>query len=199
MPLVTSKELMLDAQKNHYAIGAFNVENMEMVQARLCLGYTTPITIRKEEFVALQVLNSILGSGMTSKLFMNVREKLSLCYDISASFRSSKGLLIITAGVDPEKLEIAREEIFRQVEACKNGEISEQELAAAKQGITTSLQGVLDSPGGIEDYHTTIMLAQSDLTLERYLAAVETVTLAQVQAAAQSLQLHTQYVLKGEK
>ena len=42
MALVTTKELMLDAQKNHYAIGAFNAENMEMVQAIICLLYTSP-------------------------------------------------------------------------------------------------------------------------------------------------------------
>ena len=174
-------------------------EQMEMVQARLCLGYTTPVTIRKEDFAALQVCNGILGAGMTSKLFVNVREKLSLCYDISSSFRSSKGILVITAGVDPEKLEIAKEEIFRQVQACKDGDITEQELAAAKQGMMTALQGILDSPGGIEDYHTTVLLAQADLSLEDYMDAVEKVTLSQVQAAAQSLTLHTQYVLKGEK
>ena len=174
-------------------------EQMDVVQARLCLGYTTPITIRKEEFAALQVCNGILGSGMTSKLFINVREKMSLCYDISSAFRSSKGILVITAGVDPEKLEVAKDAIFRQIQACKDGEITEQELAAAKQGLTTSLQGILDSPGAIEDYHTTVMLTQADLSVEAYLAAVEKVTLAQVQAAAQSLTLHTQYVLKGEK
>ena len=37
MSLVTTKELMLDAQKNHYAIGAFNAENMEMVQAIIAI------------------------------------------------------------------------------------------------------------------------------------------------------------------
>jgi predicted Zn-dependent peptidase len=174
-------------------------ENAEMVQARLCLGYTTPVTIRKERFAAMQVLNALLGGGMTSKLFMNVREKLSLCYDISSSFRSSKGLLILTAGVDPEKLEVAKTEILRQVQACKDGDFSEQELVAAKQGLVTALQGVHDSPGGIEDYYVTILLSQAQWTPVEYLAAVEKVTAQQVIEAAQALTLHTQYVLKGEK
>ncbi len=172
-------------------------ETMDMVQARLCLGYTTPITIRSWEFAALQICNGILGAGMTSKLFMNVREKLSLCYDISSSFRSSKGLLVITAGVEPEKLDVAKEEILGQVQAVRDGQITDQEFMAAKQGLITGLQGTLDSPGSIEDFHTAILLSQADLTVESYLAAVEKVTLEQVCAAARSLTLHTQYVLKG--
>ncbi len=174
-------------------------EYMDVVQARLCLSYVTPTTVRDEAFAALQVLNNVLGSGMTSKLFMNVREKLSLCYDISASFRSSKGILVITAGVDADKLDIAKEEIFRQVQACKDGDITPQELAAAKQGLTSSLQSAQDSPGVIEEYHTTMLLAQADLSLEKYLAAVEKVTPEQVRQAAQSYTFHTQYILRGDK
>lgn len=174
-------------------------ETAEMVQARLCLGYTTPMTIRTESFAAMQVCNALLGGGMTSKLFMNVREKLSLCYDISSGFRSSKGLLLITAGVDPEKLEIAKQEIFAQVQACKDGDFTDGELAAAKQSLITALQGVHDSPGGIEDYYITMCLASAKLTPEAYLRAVEQVTAECVRKAAQSLTLHTQYVLKGDK
>ena len=174
-------------------------ETMEMEQARLCLGFTTPVTLRTENFAATQVCNAILGGGMTSKLFMNVREKMSLCYDISSSFRSSKGILLITAGVAPEKLEIAREEILRQVQFCKDGEITQQELVAAKQALITALSGVHDSPGSIEDYYTSILVAQSNMVVDQYLREVEKVTISQVQAAAQMLTLHTQYVLKGEQ
>ena len=176
---------------------AEKTEKMDVVQARLCLGFTTPITIRSEEFAAMQVCNALLGGGMTSKLFMNVREKLSLCYDVASGYRSSKGIFLITAGVDPEKLEIAKEEIFRQVRACKEGDFTEQELNAAKQGLVTALQGVHDSPGGIEDYYNTIALTQAQLLPADYLRAVEAVTAQQVVAAAKTLSLHTQYVLRG--
>lgn len=189
---------LLPAQKGFLDGGKVDkTERMDMVQARLCLGYTTPITIRAEDFAAMQVCNTLLGGGMTSKLFMNVREKLSLCYDVSSGFRSSKGILLITAGVDPEKLDVALEEIFRQVQACKEGAFTDQELNAAKQGLITALQGVHDSPGGIEDYYSTILLTQAHLTPAEYLRAVESVTAQQVVAAANTLTLHTQFVLRG--
>ena len=174
------------------------LKKMDVAQARLCIGYTCPVTIRDEDFPAMQVLNMVLGGGMTSKLFMNVREKLSLCYDVSSGFRSSKGLMLITAGVESGKLELAQEEIFRQVDDCKNGKITPQELAAAKQGIITALQGVHDSPGGIEDYYTTILLTQAKWLPKEYLQAVEKVTAQDVARVAGTMQLHTRYVLRGD-
>ena len=174
------------------------LKTMDVAQARLCIGYTSPITIRDEDFPAMQVLNMVLGGGMTSKLFMNVREKLSLCYDVSSGFRSSKGLMLITAGVEAGKLELAQEEIFRQVDACKNGDITPQELVAAKQGIITALQGVHDSPGGIEDYYTTILLTQAKWLPEEYLQAVAEVTAEDVARVAGTLSLHTKYILRGD-
>lgn len=174
------------------------LKKMDVAQARLCIGYTSPITIRDEDFPAMQVLNMVLGGGMTSKLFMNVREKLSLCYDVSSGFRSSKGLMLITAGVETGKLELAQEEIFRQVDACKNGDITPQELVAAKQGIITALQGVHDSPGGIEDYYTTILLTQAKWLPEEYLQAVAEVTAEDVARVAGTLSLHTKYILRGD-
>ena len=174
------------------------LKKMDVAQARLCIGYTSPITIRDKDFPAMQVLNMVLGGGMTSKLFMNVREKLSLCYDVSSGFRSSKGLMLITAGVEAGKLELAQEEIFRQVDACKNGDITPQELVAAKQGIITALQGVHDSPGGIEDYYTTILLTQAKWLPEEYLQAVAEVTAEDVARVAGTLSLHTKYILRGD-
>ncbi len=172
-------------------------EEMDVAQARLCMGLTTPVTIRDPQFAAMQVCNMILGGGMTSKLFMNVREKLSLCYDISSGYRSSKGIMLITAGVEKEKLPVAREEILRQLDACKTGDITEEELLAAKQGLISALQGVHDSPGGIEDYYSVMSLTQAMLTPDKYLKAVERVTKEQVVDAAKTLTLHTEYYLKG--
>ena len=172
-------------------------EEMDIKQARLCLGLTTPVTIRSRQFAAMQVCNMILGGGMTSKLFMNVREKLSLCYDVASGYRSSKGIVLITAGVEGEKLTVAREEILRQLDACKQGDITEEELVAAKQGLISTLQGVHDSPGGIEDYYSVMHLTQARLTPQEYLEAVEQVDKDQVVEAARTLTLHTEYVLKG--
>lgn len=172
-------------------------EEMDISQAKLCLGFHTPITNCDDRFAAMQVLNTLFGSGMTSKLFMNVREKLSLCYAIGSSYYGAKGILTVSAGIDTEKEAVVREEIFRQLEACRTGDITREELDAAKAAILSSLRTVYDSPGAIENYHSTAALSGFSLTTEEYAARVSAVTVGDVCAAASSLTYHTGFFLKG--
>ncbi len=172
-------------------------EEMDVTQGKLCMGLVTPITNRSPEFVAMQIANVVFGAGMTSKLFMNVREKLSLCYSIGSSYYGSKGLVTIGAGIDFAKEEQTRAEILRQLEACQAGDITEEELISAKEAVLSSLRGTHDSPGSIEGYYATSALSGMKMTPAEYMAAVEAVTGEQVAAAAATLKLHTTYFLKG--
>lgn len=172
-------------------------EEMEISQARLVMGFTTPITNKNPDFAAMQVFNSLFGAGMTSKLFMNVRERMSLCYSIGSGYYSSKGILTVSAGIDACQEDVVRQEILRQLEACRNGDITAEELNAAKESILSGLRGVYDSPGSIEGYETTAAISGLPLTVDSYYKAVEEVTVDRVARAAQSLCLHTTYFLKG--
>ncbi len=177
--------------------GGNQVEEMDVTQGKLCMGLVTPITNRRPEFVAMQIANVVFGAGMTSKLFMNVREKLSLCYSIGSSYYGSKGLVTVAAGIDFANEEQTRAEILRQLEACRAGNITDEELTSAKEAILSSLRGTHDSPGAIESYYGTSALSGMEMTPEEYMAAVEAVTGEQVAAAAATLKLHTTYFLKG--
>ena len=161
------------------------------------MGFTTPITIRTEQFVAMQVMNLVFGGGMMSKLFMQVREKMSLCYDIGSGFHSAKGIMTVSAGIDCTKEQVVRQEILCQLEACRKGEITELEMRSAKESLCSSLRATHDSPGSIENYYATAALSGLALTPEAYLTAVEAVTVEQVTEAAKLLSLHTVFFLKG--
>ena len=176
-----------------------HTEIMDVAQGKLCMGFVTPITIRDPRFATMQVLNSIYGSGMISKLFMQIREKLSLCYDISSGYYGSKGILTVTAGIDFDKEEQVCQEVMTQLQACVGGEIFNQELEAAKQSLISSLRGTHDSPGAIEGYYATAALSGLNMTTEEYMAAVEQVTKEQVAQAAATLELHTVYFLRGQR
>ena len=179
------------------APGGAHTQNMEISQGRLCMGFVTPTTLRSADFAAMQVCNSIFGGGMTSKLFMQIRERMSLCYDIGSGYHGSKGIVTVSAGIDFDKEDLVREEILAQLDACRKGEISDDELLSAKQGIITQLQATHDSPGAIEGYYASGVLSGLNMTPEAYIQAVEAVTLPQIMEAAQHLQLHTTYFLKG--
>lgn len=175
-------------------------EALEVSQGKLCMGFTTPITNRTEGFAAMQVMNVLLGSGMTSKLFMNVREKLSLCYSIGSSYYSVKGILTVYAGVDFDKEAAAKEEILRQLDAVCRGDFTEAELEAARQALLSGLRSVEDSPGAIENYYGTGIVSgirKIHPTAGSHMEAIQSVTAEQVAEAAKTVQLHTTYFLKG--
>ena len=174
------------------------VETMDVAQGKLCMGFTTPITNRCREFPAMQMLNAILGGGMTSKLFRNVREKMSLCYSIDSAYYGTKGILLASAGIDFDKEEITRREILNQLRACQEGDITDEELGAAREAILSSLRAVQDAPGAIENFYGTAALSGLCLTREEYMQAVEQATREDVVRCAQSLTLHSTYFLKGE-
>jgi len=173
-------------------------ETMEISQGKLCLGFSTPVTCREGDYAAMMVLCTIFGSGMTSKLFMNVREKLSLCYSIGASYYGTKGILTVSAGIDFDKEALTREETLRQLEACRRGDITPEELTAAKESICSGIRATHDSPGAIEGYYCTTALTGSRRSADEYLAEIQGVTLEDVVAAARTLTLRGSYFLRGE-
>lgn len=174
-------------------------ERMDIAQGKLAVGFVTPIMIGDDRFAAMQLCNMILGGGMTSKLFTNVREKQSLCYDIHSGYHGVKGILTVGAGIDFDKKDTVLTQIHQQLDACRNGQITPEELNAAKQGLISGLRGVHDSPGAIESYYSTGVLSGMELTPEAYGEALSQVTVEQVTQAAQTLTLHTVFFLKGEQ
>lgn len=188
----------LPAQTPFHGSGSSKeTEALDIVQAKLCLGYVTPITIRDRDFAAMQVANTLFGGGMTSKLFMQVRERLSLCYDISSAYHGSKGILTVNAGIDGDMAEAVREEIARQLASCAKGDFTQEELAAAKEAMLSSLRGAHDSPASIEGYYASAALSGLGMTPVEYMEAVRAVTAADAARAAGSLTLRGSYLLKG--
>lgn len=174
-----------------------NEEAMEVTQGKLQMGFVHPSDINSPDFVPMQVLNAVFGGGMTSKLFMNIREKMSLCYDIGSSFQGTKGILCVAAGMDHEMARTVEQKILKELEKCRRGEISESELCSAKQSLISSLRGIHDSPGAIENYYATGALSGLQLSIEEYRRQVEKTTVSRLAQVAQDLRLHSVYLLKG--
>lgn len=88
---------------------------------------------------------SMFGATPTSRLFMNVREKLQLCYSCSSYLREYKGALLVDAGIDRNNCEKAMDEINRQLELLANGDFSDEELYQTKLMITGAFRSNYDS------------------------------------------------------
>ncbi len=172
-------------------------ETMNLAQSRLALGFSTGCRAGDPEFPALMVLNGIYGGGMTCKLFDTVRERLSLCYDISTVIHGAKGLMTLSAGIDGKDLDRVREEILAQLEACRRGEITAAELEAAKEGIRASLRSAGDSPSQMEDYALYRTLSGQNMDLNDYEASISAVTVEDAARAARGIRLEAEYFLRG--
>ena len=87
-----------------------------------------------------------------SKLFMNVRERLSLCYSCSASMNSYKGLMFVSCGISPDNRQAAFDEIMAQLAEIQAGNFSEEELHNAIVSLQNGYRQLKDSPAGLENY-----------------------------------------------
>ena len=201
-PLVSKLDrnhLPLPAQSGFRDAGGEDLtEQMDVSQAKLCMGYVTPITIGHPDLPALQVMNVIFGSGMTSKLFMNVREKLSLCYSIGTGLYGAKGIITLSAGIDAAKEQQVRQEIAAQLQAICDGDITDEEMAAAQEASLSGLRCVHDAPNAISSYYFSAALMGTNLTPAEQMERIAAVTKEQVAEAAKTLKLHTTYILKGD-
>ena len=183
----------------HTGGGGEFTETMDVTQGKLAMGFVTPITLRDPRFAAMQVCNTVFGAGQISKLFMNIRERSSLCYDIGSGYHGSKGIIAVSAGIDFDKDAAVRRQVLQLLDACRAGDISSQELSAAKASLLSSLRGTHDAPGSIEGYYATAALSGMAMTPQQYMQAVEAVTVEDVAAAARTVTLDTVYFLRGAR
>lgn len=138
----------------------------------------------------LALLNAVLGDGMSSRLFLSVREAKGLAYDVSSGLvdYADAGAVEVSAGVDPDRLPAALEAILGELARLRDEEIPGDELAKAKAYLSGGLELRMDETrhlaswiGGQEALHDRV------LTLEEALAEIEAVSAAAIQRLAGEL------------
>lgn len=175
-------------------------EALDVTQGKLTMGFRTgDVDVHSAGFPALMLCNAIYGGTTTSKLFLNVREKLSLCYYASSQLEKLKGVMLVSSGVEFDKVSEAKDEIFAQLSAIQAGEFEDSELEGARRSVVSALNTTLDAQGRLEDYWLGQAAAGLDEGPEALAARVERVTRQQVVEAAQALAPDTIYFLKGKE
>lgn len=170
-------------------------EIMDVNQGKLGLGYRCAT----EDTPAMILANLIFGGTSNSKLFMNVRERLSLCYYASSSYARSKGIMTVSSGVEQKDYDRAVEEITRQLTAVQNGDWEDWEQQGALQAMLSSLTSLPDSQSALENYYLGQIATDCDETPEQLARALREVTKERIMAAAQSARLDTVYFLHGKE
>lgn len=173
-------------------------EKLDVTQGKLSMGFRTNIASSDPEYWGLMVANSIFGGGAHSKLFNNVREKLSLAYYASSQLNRSKGLMFVNAGIEFKNFQTAYDEILAQLEAMKNGEISEEEINASVQAIVNVLDSYYDSGRNIQSFYLNEKIAGTNRDISDVREQVRKVTKDQIVTAIRKTELDTVYFLTGK-
>ncbi len=158
-------------------------------QAHICMGVHAPSYMDKDRYV-IDILNCVLGEGMSSRLFLEVREKLGLAYDVHSYVNKmfDTGVLGIYAGTEPRQAARAVGAIVRQLRRLCDEPVSEAELTKAKEFYKGRLLLQMESTNSVATwYGGQEALTGKILSLEETMAQVDAVTAADITRIARAL------------
>lgn len=170
-------------------------ERLTVNQSKLVLGFKS----HSDDDAALVLLQKIFGGTTSSKLFRNVREKMSLCYYCSAARNDLKGIMLVNSGVENENIEKTKEAVIDQLEEIKNGNFTNEDINFAEMAIKNDFKSVADSAGNVSNWYFDCIRKNDIVTPEEKLGRYLGVSKERIIAAAKSMVLDSIYVLTGNE
>lgn len=174
-------------------------EKMPVSQSKLTMGFSTEACISNDndDCYAALMLNEIFGGSASSKLFLNVREKMSLCYYCSSSFSIYTGVMTVASGIEADKLSTVKGAILDQLDCIKRGEISDSELSAAKKSILHGYRQLYDSPFDLQSFYSGRMAFEISDSIEDCMNKLSGVSREDVVRVAQKISLDALFFIEG--
>lgn len=173
-------------------------EELEVAQGKLSLGFRTKVSPRDRDYYSLIVYSGILGGGPHSKLFNNVREKLSLAYYVFSRLEKFKGLMLVSSGIEVQNYQKALDEILKQVDEIKNGNITDYEYESTINSSINSIRSLTDNAFHMTDYYLSQFVGGTNDSFEDLIQKISLVTKEDVISVAQKIELDTIYFLKNK-
>lgn len=173
---------------------AYASDALPMQQAILRMYFKAP---ELSDHYADKLFTMILGGMTTSRFFMNIREKQSLCYYCGCFSNRFKRVLTVNAGVEPQNLKRTENAVISELSELQNNGVTESELKAAILEAENQLEMMRDSTA-ISGWYLDQITDERILSPEEYLAELKRVTPERIQAAARLYRLDTVYALSGE-
>ncbi len=170
-------------------------EHMDVTQGKISMGFSCEEHGSDLSTAPLFVMTDIFGGGPYSRLFTNVREKLSLCYYCSASAVRVKGLLTVDSGVESANAERAKQEILKQLEIVQSGKFSDFEFQSSIKSLSDTLNSIFDSQNAISNWYSNKISNEELLSPTNFAELIQKVTKDDVIRAAAGVKLHTVYEL----
>ncbi|MBC2577654.1 insulinase family protein [Peptostreptococcus russellii] len=175
----------------------YTTEIMGMQQGKLVMGYRTMVDYKDyKKYYSLMVGNSIFGGGPHSKLFNNVREKESMCYYAHSTLEKSKGLMLVSAGIELDLYEKALKLVTKELDDVKNGNFSDKDIENAKKSILNTFRASHDSISGESDFTYNQFISDTNLKFEEVTDYISGVGREDIIEAMKNIVEDTVYYIK---
>ncbi len=171
-------------------------EEDEITQSRLCAGMRIPITRSHPLYFALIVYNGILGGFSHSKLFTTIREDRGLAYYINTRLESTKGLILINAGIDVVDYPIVKEIIEDKLEEIKEGKIDQKNIEWTKKKLINRYKTLSDNNHSIVDAFLLGLINGKKDSLNYVINSIKQVKKEDIIKVAKKVNLTTHFLLK---
>ena len=170
-------------------------EAMDINQCKMVMAYKSDY----EDIYVAKFMTAMLGGTAFSKLFTNVREKLSLCYYCAARYVEGKGALVIDSGVDTANIELAQKAINEQLEDIARGDFSDELLENTRLHIIGDIRSSFDTLGGVQSWYFIQRIRGTDYSPEKLMEIEKSITREQIIECAKTFKPDTYYVLESSK
>ena len=172
-------------------------EALPVSQSKLALGFDTGIDISSPDYYSVLLLNEIFGGSSSSKLFINVRERMNICYYCSSSYSIYSGVILVSCGINSANYNRARDAIFNQLKEIQNGNVDEQELLNAKKSLENCYIQIYDNPLEIQAFYggRSVLGIYEDIDACR--AKISEVTLDDIVAASKKIKCIAEFLVEG--
>ena len=171
-------------------------EYFDMVQAKLCMAFTLGQPMDLADLAACRLAMALYGGSVTSRLFLNVRERDHLCYYCASSFQSFTGSMTVSSGIEPGDAARAEEAILNELADLCTGPITDQELEDCRRGLIDGLEGVEDSLSSLESWYGMEIIRGGAITTPAQARAdLAAVTVDQVRAVLRRFSLSVSYLV----
>lgn len=151
-----------------------------------------------DDYDAVMLMNTIFGATPFSKLFVNVREKQSLCYYCASHYSRFKNTMHVDCGIEEENIEKAEKEIINQLDEIKKGNFSDEDIKNSVLSIVNSLKGTGDTTSSYIAWYLGCYMKNEISEPDDEARRIAAVTRERIIEAAKSFKLDTVYVMRGE-
>ena len=178
---------------------AIATEQLPVIQGKLSMCFNSGVCIgdSNNKYYAALLLNEIFGGAPSSKLFINVREKMGLCYYCSSSYSIYTGIFTVSSGIEVKKYDTVKKAILEQLSDIKQGNISDEEIDFAKKSLSNSYTQLYDSPFDLQSFFGGRILFDISENIDDFINGVSAVTKEEIVDLAKEVSLQSVFFVEG--